>query len=102
MLTLPRLDVNSNPVSERNSGTYSTTNKKKPKKQNNRGAKSIDQNRMATIPLESFADDNTTQAAMTNVPTQMRESADETMSFDTKKWKKIINANVDMVQKKVD
>ena len=32
----------------------------------------------------------------------LRESIETTTVFDTKKWKKMINGNVDMIQRKVD
>ena len=56
---------------------------------------------MATIPLESLGNE-TQQTGVGNLPTQVRESSEANMTFDTRKWKKIINGNVDMIQKKVD
>ena len=56
---------------------------------------------MATIPLESLGNE-TTVTNIGNVPTQVNESSEANMNFDTRKWKKIINGNVDMIQKKVD
>ena len=36
------------------------------------------------------------------MPTSARESVETLTIFDTKKWKRMINGNVEMIQKKVD
>lgn len=43
---------------------------------------------------------NETEGAVNNLPTE--SGAEVVTAFDTKKWRKIINGNVDMIQKKVD
>ena len=68
------------------------------KRYQNSGAKSVEQSRnMMTIPLADTLGNETTQAnAMTGVQS-MRESVEVSTGFDTKKWKRIINGNVEMI-----
>ena len=54
-----------------------------------------------TIPLHETLGNDSAANAMTN-DRSMRESMEVATGFDTKKWKKIINGNVEMIQKKVD
>lgn len=87
-MTLPRignsLEINS--VSDR--GTK--------KRSNNMGAKSVDQPRIGTIPLaESLATDENQLVNLNSA--SLRDSAEQAASFDTKKWKRIINGNVEMI-----
>ena len=55
---------------------------------------------MKTIPIvDSVGNEMTTtmHAATTAVPNSIRDSQEELSQFDTKKWKKIINGNVEMI-----
>jgi len=64
------------------------------------GAKSVEpRSVMNTIPLESIGNESTAQNLG---PDTVTESIDTTTIFDTKKWKKMINGNVTMIQQKVD
>ena len=76
------------------------------KRQNNVGSKvgskSVDHPKgtMKTIPIvDSVGNEMTTtmHAATTAVPNSIRDSQEELSQFDTKKWKKIINGNVEMI-----
>ena len=78
-------------ISERDSKKYS----------NNIGSKSVDNPRMGTIPIETTNGNIETQANMP-VPNSLRESVESISTFDTKKWRRMINGNVEMIQKKVD
>ena len=87
-MTLPRIgnSMEINSVSERDT---------KHRRATNMGSKSVDQPRMATIPIiESVGSEENNLVKMN---TSLRESAEQTASFDTKKWKRIINGNVDMI-----
>ena len=57
---------------------------------------------MNTIPLESMGNESTAQNMTAANTATLRESIETTTVFDTKKWKKMINGNVDMIQRKVD
>ena len=57
---------------------------------------------MNTIPLESMGNESTAQNMTAANTGTLRESIETTTVFDTKKWKKMINGNVDMIQRKVD
>ena len=53
---------------------------------------------MTTVPIvDSLGNDEGMKMNM-----NLRESSEVTTSFDTKKWKRMINGNVDMIKKKVD
>ena len=59
---------------------------------------------MGTIAIVDSLGNETTlvNQGQSSLPTQVNESAEQASAFDTKKWKKIINGNVDMIQRKVD
>lgn len=92
-LSLPRINnsMDLHSISERDSKKYS----------NNIGSKSVEHPRMGTVPIETTNGNIETQANMA-VPDSVRVSVESISAFDTKKWKRMINGNVDMIQKKVD
>lgn len=93
-MTLPRIgnSMEIHSISERDTKRRS----------NNMGSKSVDQPRtMGTIPIiDSLGNESEQRAIQMN--STMRDSYEQTTSFDTKKWKRMINGNVEMIQKKVD
>ena len=54
---------------------------------------------MGTIAIVDSLGNETTlvNQGQSSLPTQVNESAEQASAFDTKKWKKIINGNVDMI-----
>ncbi len=77
-------------------------NSNQKKRYNKTGSKSVEQSmNMPTIPLHETLGNDSAANALTN-DRSMRESMEVATGFDTKKWKKIINGNVEMIQKKVD
>ena len=66
------------------------------KKVNNIASKSVDHPRKGTIPIATSAGNEGLTMALNT------ESSEALTVFDTDKWKKIINGNVEIIQKKVD
>jgi len=88
--TLPKIN---NSMDSLDAGSVSGRDQKK--RNNNIGSKSLDHPRMATIPIvDSMGNEFGVN--------QNTESAETLTVFDTKKWKRIINGNVEIIQKKVD
>ena len=58
---------------------------------------------MGTIPVETTNGNiNIETQAYNQQADSLRNSVESISAFDTKKWRRMINGNVEMIQKKVD